>query len=602
MSVKKTLIFLIILLLLGGYYYIFEVRIAEKKQATEEAEKKLFQIKADEIQEIIVKRADQEITLKKQDDGWKMIQPVTALADDENVKSLITGFADAERDQMITEKSSEDQEFGLDEPDLVVTVKTQEAGPNFQFSIGDKIPTASGYYARVGDTSAVITVSTSVKTSLDKTMYDLRDKTILDFEPAQLKQAVFTIRDSDTGDGQEIKLEQTEDLWKIIFPKEFKADNTKMGALLSKVKSSRIKDFIEEEPEDLAQYGLDQPSTTLSLVVGDDNTQKTLLLGNIDETKDGIYAKHEGAKNVFFVPTDLIEQFPKNPNDLRDRTLLSFNSDDIQKIELASADETVVLERSLLKQTSSDENKEEWKITQPGEFKADDSKIQALLSDVKDIKIEQFVTDKPDDLSLYGLEPPQIALSIWEKDQERSQRLLLGNSDAENTGIYAKLGEQDSLVLVKSGVFDQLKKTSFDLRYRKILSFTPEQVKKIQVKYAETPLLLEKDGDIWKSKEPEKKELLTYKVNNLMYDLEDLEFKEEILTPEADLGIYGLHDPKIELTLLEEKDKEIFTLLVGKQQEGKDVLYVKFATANTVYAIDAAFLDELPKEMKELAE
>lgn len=193
-------------------------------------------------------------------------------------------------------------------------------------------------------------------------------------------------------------------------------------------------------------------------------------------------------------------------------------------------------------------------------------------------------------------------MSLWKKDQENPQQLLLGNADVENTGVYAKLGDQDSLVLVKSEALEQLKKITFDLRDKKILSFVRDKVRKIQVNYAETTLLLEKDNDIWKAKEPEKKELLPYKVNNLIYDLGDLEFKEEILTPEEDLHVYGLHELQVEVTLWEEKDREVFTLLVGKQQEDADVLYVKIATENTVYAIDSSFLDEFPKDLKDLAE
>lgn len=602
MSFKKTLIFFIILLLLGGYYYIVEVRMAEKKQATEEAKKKLFQIQEDEIQELALKRADQEIILKKQDDAWKMVQPVAASADVQNVKTLLTTFIEAERDKTITEKSTDDQEFGLDNPELMITARIQENDAGFQLSIGKETPTASGYYARIGDTPAVITIRTSVRNSLDKTMYDLRDKTILDFEPDQVKQVIFTIKNPDTGITQEIKLEQSDDLWKIVAPKEFNADTTRMGTLLSRVKSSKIKEFIEEEPENLAQYGLDRPGTTLSLVVGDDNTQKTLLLGKTDAAKDGIYAKHEAAQNVFFVPTELVEQFPKKVNDLRDKTLLAFNNDDIQKIELVSADETVVLERSSSEQEGEGEIKEEWKIVQPGEFKADDSKVRTLLSNARDTEVEQFVTDGPTDLSLYGLESPQITLSLWEKAQESPQQLLLGNADIENTGVYAKRGDQDFLVLVKSEALEQLKKTAFDLRDRKLFSFTPDQVKKIQVKYPELTLLLGKDNDVWKAQEPEQKELLPYKVNNLMYDLEELEFKEELLTPEEDLSVYGLHEPQVEVTFWEEADREVFTLLIGKQQEEKDVLYVKIATENPVYTIEPSFLDELPKKLQDLAE
>ena len=51
-----------------------------------------------------------------------------------------------------------------------------------QISIGSETPTASGYYARVDDQPQVIAISSLVKTGLDKSLYDLRDKTILDFE------------------------------------------------------------------------------------------------------------------------------------------------------------------------------------------------------------------------------------------------------------------------------------------------------------------------------------------------------------------------------------------------------------------------------------
>jgi hypothetical protein len=601
MSVKKTLIFLAILVLLGSYYYLVEVRMAAKKQATEEVAKKIFQIQEQDIQEIIVKRADQEIVLQKQDTVWNVIQPVKASSDAQNVQRLLTGFVETEQDQIIAEKPSDVKEFGLDQPDVVVSVKTTQGTPGLQLSIGKATPTVSGYYARIGDKPAVITVSANVKTNLDKTLYDLRAKTILDFDPAQIKQVAFTIRNAG-GATQDIKLEQTEDHWKIVGPKAYNADQTKMVAFLSNVKSSQIKEFIEENPTNLAQYGLEPPLNTLALVIGQDNTRKTLLLGNANPNKDGVYAKLETAGNVFLVPTTLLEQFPKKPNDLRDRTLLTLNETAIQKIELKAAGESVVLEKILPTGGEQGTQAEQWQGTQPAEFKADREKIQAMLSAAKELKIEQFVTDEPGDLSLYGLNPPQITVNFWEKDQANPRQLLLGNADIEKTGIYAKLGDQDSLVLVKSDVLNQFKKTAFDLRYKKILSFASEPIKKIQIAYREKTVVIEKDGDIWKTTQPEKQAWESYKINNLMYDLQNLEFTEEIATPGEDVSQYRLQEPQVQLTLWEKEGKEVFTLLIGKKIEGKDVLYAKTKAGNSIYAIDPAFLDELPKEEKRQAQ
>jgi hypothetical protein len=212
------------------------------------------------------------------------------------------------------------------------------------------------------------------------------------------------------------------------------------------------------------------------------------------------------------------------------------------------------------------------------------------------------VTDEPEDLGVYGLETPQITLSLWENKTETPQQLLLGRADVENAGIYAKLGDQDSVVLVDSEALEQFKKTAFDLRYQKILSFESKQIEKIQIKYPDTTLLLEKDGDIWKSKEPEEKELLSYKINNLLYDLENLEFQAEHVTPDEDLSVYGLTEPHVTITLWEEKDKEVFTLLVGKPGEEQNHLSVKTTTEKTIHTINRSFLDELPKEIADLTE
>ena len=72
MSFKKTLIFFVALLLLGGYYYVFEIKMAEKKEAAETAQKQLFQLKKEDIAAISLKRAAEEIVLKKRENVWNI--------------------------------------------------------------------------------------------------------------------------------------------------------------------------------------------------------------------------------------------------------------------------------------------------------------------------------------------------------------------------------------------------------------------------------------------------------------------------------------------------------------------------------------------------
>jgi hypothetical protein len=181
--------------------------------------------------------------------------------------------------------------------------------------------------------------------------------------------------------------------------------------------------------------------------------------------------------------------------------------------------------------------------------------------------------------------------------------LLLGNADTEQSGVYAKLAKQDSIVLVKSEAPDQVRKTVFDLRKRNILDFTQEAIEKMQFVYADdAALLVEKRGEVWKAREPEKADLTTYKLTNLLYDLENLEFTAELLEPETDLSVYGLEPAEIEVTLWEKGNDQEIRLLLGKSADEEAALYVKVAEESTVYMIDPAFLDELPRSIADLNE
>ena len=95
MSIKKTVILFIILVLMGAYYYT-QVNLAEKQQIEEEAAKKLFDSSEDVIQEITLKRQNEEIVLKKQKETWKMIQPVEDSTDTDAVKRMVIDLVKAE--------------------------------------------------------------------------------------------------------------------------------------------------------------------------------------------------------------------------------------------------------------------------------------------------------------------------------------------------------------------------------------------------------------------------------------------------------------------------------------------------------------------------
>ena len=583
MSFKKTLIFLAILLALGGYYYVVEVKMAAKKQEAETVNKRLFSVKKDEITTLTLKRADGEIVLKKGETGWQMEQPVAAAADGAEVDRLLTAFADAQRDKTIADKAENLEEFGLNAPEFVITA-TNAANASFSVSLGKETPTASGFYAKVGDKPDIVSIDNLTQANLSKTAYDLRDKTIFAFDPAQIKKAAFTLPANAAAPAATVELTQENAVWSITAPQPFTADTEKVNAILSQIKSAKIKEFVTETPTNLAEYGLDAPQKSLALTIGEEPTPQTLLIGKRNDENGGVYAQHAATGNVFLIPSTIDDEFPKALNDLRDKALVRFENADIQKIEIRTLAETVTLQR---------EAGDTWKIVAPAEFPANTDRVNVLLNDAKNAKSLEFV-DAAADQTWFGFDRPNVMVSFWKTGEDNPLQLIVGNPNVENTGFYVKTG--DGVSLTAPIILAQLKQSAFELRNRAIAPFKADDIALLEIKYPETAIMIEKDGDAWKAGG---KTLQTFEVNNLLYDLAALEFAEEPITSAADLASYGLNAPAATVTLRNAKNEELAAFQFGKQA---DKLFVKTAAADAVYPIDAAFWDELPKQAADLAE
>jgi len=67
-----------------------------------------------------------------------------------------------------------------------------------------------------------------------------------------------------------------------------------------------------------------------------------------------------------------------------------------------------------------------------------------------------------------------------------------------------------------------------------------------------------------------------------------------------DPSIYGFNKPKTEITLWDNKENKIGSIIIGKKVQNKDMLYAKVDFAPTIYGIDPQFLEKLPHDIDEL--
>ena len=588
MSWKTTLGLVVVAALLGGYYYWYEVKGGEQRKAAEEATQRIFQLKKDAVEAVTISRGQEVIKLARDaTDGWMLIEPVRAKAEDRSVDEVLDGLVEGKRDKVITEQAADVADFGLKEPSIVVQATVKDVGTPIILNIGARTPTMGGYYAREGEQSKILMVPTSLYNKFDKTVFNLRDKTVLTLDQTQVKRV-----EVQQGD-QVIVVESEGDKgWKMVAPLEAKADKTKVNDLISTVNAAKVKEFLDDAPQDLAKYGLHPPRWRLTFFIGDDRAEKSLLLGDEDTAKSGLNAKRGAMDNVFLVETKLLEKLPKAVSDWRDRALMAVKRDGMERVEIRDGDSTLEV---VCVENCGKIPDDRWQLKQPLEAKADAVKVRTLLRNLEELKVKSFTSEAATDLSPYGLDHPTAQVDIWLKDTSEPVTVLLGREDPDNGGRYLKLAERPAVYLVEVKDAADLLKTAPELRDLKLLAFKARDIRKIEISQPDATIVLEGDGDTWNQVQPAKAKVEPHKVRSLLWKLEDLEFKDEWPATAVAPDVHGLEQPAATITLWTQGGKKLETLKLGKKLEGKEWIYAQIASSPLLYAVDAKILSDLPK-------
>ena len=94
--------------------------------------------------------------------------------------------------------------------------------------------------------------------------------------------------------------------------------------------------------------------------------------------------------------------------------------------------------------------------------------------------------------------------------------------------------------------------------------------------------------------EPSKEAAKGARVDDLLYTLRGLKWKEIVAPKGEDAARYGLDAPTMEVALTRADGSEI-AVQVGKQEEGRT--YVRTKGSPAVYAIETRALADLPKSV-----
>lgn len=299
---KKTVFWVMALVTLGGGFYLVDEKV-EDVNRIEAANLRLLPFEPQDLQAFWIKDSAKGLRarLVKDDDTWWLKKPLQAKADNPFVEKLLINIVKARKDAVLFKnpQPAKLEELGLTTAQLEIGFETAAGTTVIQF--GHKGPTNNVAYAMLKGDTKVYRIHSDIKKEADKGIYDLRDKTILVFDPVKLSRL-----DIQRKSRQHVVIEHHKGRWNMLKPHRTKAAMAKVLETLYEINNAQIKAFIEENPADLKQYGLDAPGIKVTILEQENNTPQRLLIGAKDRVRRGFFAKANDSQAVFLIGEPLV--------------------------------------------------------------------------------------------------------------------------------------------------------------------------------------------------------------------------------------------------------------------------------------------------------
>ena len=321
-----------------------------------------------------------------------------------------------------------------------------------------------------------------------------------------------------TAAGDATALKKEGGAWKITQPAELPASESEVSGLTSSLGQVEIVRVIDENPASLNDYGLSNPRVQIEFKAAGDKGYSKLSIGEKTPTGGDYFARRNDEKKVFLIPASLDTSFNRTTFDLRDKTLLKFERDKVDALDISAAGKTLAIAK----------DGGEWKMSKPVQTKADFGSVEGLVGRLQTVQMKSIAADNasPADLKKYGLDKPEATVNLNLGSARAT--LLFGGKAADNT-VYARDASKPSVATVESALLDDMKKSADEYRRKDVFEFRPFNATHIEITRNGQTIALERTKgqgdnapDKWKRVSPTAGDLDKDKSDGLLSKLSNI--------------------------------------------------------------------------------
>lgn len=242
-------------------------------------DKQVLAVDEAKLTKVTVKARANAYTLERRaDKRWAFTAPVAALADGVQVTGMLSSLSGLKAQAFVDDTPQQRTAKGLDNAPVDVTF-TDDTGRTVRLRLSKSGSPEAVYALREDASGATLAqVPEAALGALDRNPADLKDRTLLHFDAKQVTRLVFH-----NADGSEVVLakasaEAPADAWRVVTPREGKAQVFKVTSALWTLGAYRSLAIIDARPRDLGRYGLGAGARYVS-VQGPDGELARLTIG-----------------------------------------------------------------------------------------------------------------------------------------------------------------------------------------------------------------------------------------------------------------------------------------------------------------------------------
>jgi hypothetical protein len=383
MSFRLTGILALCAALLAGLILFWD-RDDESTRASLEQARRAFRFDPVRVDRLAIESGGLAIECQLRGRQWHLVRPIAARADAVAIARLLGALQELPRGEIILPSRRAENPYapyGLDAPRASIAV--MEGIRTNRILVGRRTPLGDGVYVRQAQQPGLARIPSVLLDLIPASADALRDRSLLAGAPASIER--LDLR----GPAGYIQLARdSAGVWRMFQPATARADPAIVSALIEKLLSCSVVQFVQDAVGDLSPYGLESRTAVIAVLNTDsgDGSQMLAFGEALPNDPALVYARLQAENSVYAVPAEVRQALLVKPDDLRDRRIPGTDFEAIGRVRVEEGEAVLEFFRDA---------DGRWELAAPVRVPAESAAIQELLRSWADVRLSAFESPPP---------------------------------------------------------------------------------------------------------------------------------------------------------------------------------------------------------------